>query len=188
MSAGGILLSTGRLYLRPFTVGDGGLLHALDADPEVMRFISKGKPTPRERIEEVFLPRFLESYGPFPEQGFWAVHDRTSRAFLGWIHLRPERDVPHEMELGYRFHRAAWGKGYATEGCRALLDRAFRHEEIPRVVAVTLAGNTASRRVMEKLGMHRIQSFHFPKDLLPGYTFAERAGVRYGVERAAFRV
>jgi hypothetical protein len=57
-----ILLETVRLALRRFTPEDGDLLIALDRDPEVMRHISRGVPTPRTRIEQVVLPRWLAYY------------------------------------------------------------------------------------------------------------------------------
>ena len=56
-------------------------------------------------------------------------------------------------ELGYRLRRSAWGKGYATEGSRALIGKGFTEFGVRRVVAETLAGNLGSRRVLEKSGL-----------------------------------
>ena len=61
--------------------------------------------------------------------------------------------MPHEIVLGYRLRKAAWGKGYATEGARALIDRGFAEPGVKCVVATTYEENAASRRVIEKLGM-----------------------------------
>ena len=74
-----------------------------------------------------------------------------------------------EPELGYRLRRSAWGKGYATEGSRALIRKGFTELGVRRVVAETMAVNTASRRVMEKAGLTLVRTFHqeWP-DRIPG--------------------
>ena len=179
-------LETERLFLRPFTRDDAPLLYALDSDPEVMRYISKGKPTPLEKITDEVLPRWLRYYETSDYLGFWAAHERASGDFTGWFHLRPDRFTPEEMELGYRLMRRFWGRGYATEGSRALVEKAFIDWDIDRVVAATLVGNTASQRVMEKCGLRFETRFTYPESLLPGWTEAERQAVKYGVSRAEF--
>ena len=85
--------------------------------------------------------------------------------------------------LGYRLRRDAWGRGYATEGSRALIEEAFQHWEIERIVARTLVGNAASRRVMEKCGLRFEEFFTYPLELIPGWTEEERAAVKYGLSR-----
>src|SRR5438874_249900 len=148
-----ILLQTERLYLRRLTAEDAGLLFELDSDPEVMRFISKGEPTPWERIEREIMPLVLGYYRAWPPQGFWIAHLRETDHFIGWFHLRPDKIVPNEMELGYRLKRNAWGRGLATEGARALVAHALNDWSYPKVCARTVAINLASRRVMEKAGL-----------------------------------
>lgn len=178
-----IFLETARLYLRRFTPEDAPLLCELDSDPEVMRYISKGEPTPLSRIRGRILPAWLRYYEAYEHLGFWAAHERATHAFIGWFHLRPGRLEPEEMELGYRLRRDAWGRGYATEGSRALLDSAFTRWNIDRVIATTLAANRASQRVMEKCGLHFEETFFYPTDLLPGWTEAERRAVKYALDR-----
>lgn len=80
--------------------------------------------------------------------------------FLGWFELRPlEEDSAEAVELGYRLRRAAWGRGYATEGSRALVERAFTKLGVERITAYTMAVNTGSRRVMEKAGLEYVRTF-----------------------------
>ena len=67
-----------------------------------------------------------------------------------------------EVEVGYRLVRSAWGKGYATEGSRALIERGFTSLGVRRVVASTMVVNIASRRVLEKAGMRLVRTFHQP--------------------------
>ncbi len=182
-----ILFETERLYLRRLWPEDVGLLFELDSDPEVMRFISKGQPTPLARMENDYLPRILAYYQEWPPQGFWIAHLRVSDEFIGWFHLRPDRMQPEEMELGYRLKRRVWGRGLATEGSRALVEGAFAQWGYQKVCARTLAVNLASRRVMEKTGLRFEHEFVWGPEVLPGWSEAERRGVKYSAraERTA---
>ena len=160
---GRVLLTTARLVLREFTPDDVDHLVDLDADPAVVHFITGGRTTPRAEVEDEILPAYLayhRSEGHGAGYGFWAVEDRTSGTFLGWFHLRPEPGHPaDEPDLGYRLRRDAWGHGYATEGSRALVDHAFAELGVRRVTASTMVVNTASRRVMEKVGLRLVRTF-----------------------------
>jgi RimJ/RimL family protein N-acetyltransferase len=156
-----VFLETERLLLRRFTESDVDYLHDLDGDPEVMRFLNGGKPTPRDVIRNETLPRLLHSYARFEGFGVWAAIERWTGEFVGWFEFYPWRDAgPDEVEVGYRLRRSAWGKGYATEGSRALIRKGFTELGVRRVVAETMAVNTASRRVMEKLGLTYVRTFH----------------------------
>ena len=121
-----IFLETERLILRRFTPDDVDPLVELDSDPEVMRYINGGRPTPREEIETDILPWFLHYYESYPGYGFWAVVEKSSGEFIGWFHFRPQpEDPPDQPELGYRLRRSAWSRGYGTEGSRALIREGF---------------------------------------------------------------
>lgn len=179
----GTYLETDRLVLRRFTPDDVDDLTALDTDPEVMRYINGGRPTPREEIASSVLPRFLWYHDTSPAYGFWAVEERATGTFVGWFHLRPDPDGGRadEPELGYRLRRDVWGRGYATEGARALVARAFDELGARRVWAGTMAINTASRRVMEKAGLRfvRISYGEWP-ERIPG---DEHGDVEYALTR-----
>ena len=156
-----VFLETERLVLRRFTGADVDNLLDLDSDPEVMRFLTGGKPTPREVIRDETLPRILHYYERFAGFGFWAAIERSTGDFLGWFEFRPqEGSGTDEAELGYRLRRSAWGRGYATEGSRALIRKGFSELGVRRVVAETMAVNIASRRVMEKAGLTLERTFH----------------------------
>jgi RimJ/RimL family protein N-acetyltransferase len=152
-----VFLRTDRLLLRQFTEADVDNLVSLDADPEVMRLLTGGRPTPREVVERELLPALLEDYDHFASFGRWAALERATGEFA----LRPPDAGPgDEIELGYRLRRSVWGKGYATEGSRALVDRAFAEPGVQRVYAETMAVNAASRRVLEKAGLRHVRTFH----------------------------
>jgi RimJ/RimL family protein N-acetyltransferase len=159
-SAVDVFLETDRLVLRRFTMDDIDNLVDLDADPEVMRFVNGGVRTSREEIVAEFLPAFLGYYQRYPGYGFWAALDRSAGDFLGWFHFRPRATAAaEEPELGYRLRRPSWGKGYATEGSRALIRKGFTELGVQRVTAEAAAANTASRRVMEKAGLTLTRTF-----------------------------
>lgn len=179
--------TTDRLSLRRFTEDDAPLLHALDSDPEVMRYISKGEPTSLKKIEQEILPGWLRYYEQYEHWGFFAAHRRAGGEFVGWFHLRPDRHEPQALELGYRLKRSAWGQGLAAEGARALIDMAFTAWGADRIVAHTLVGNAASRRVMEKCGLRFERTFTVVASLRPGWSEEERQSVTYGLYRDAYR-
>jgi RimJ/RimL family protein N-acetyltransferase len=163
-----IYLETGRLTLRRFTADDEDHLFELDSDPAVMRFITGGKPTPRAEIRDRLIPSFLSYYQGSGEFGYWAAEATPSGQFLGLFHFQPAQPAQPgqngEAELGYRLRRAAWGNGYATEGCRSLIRKGFTELGVQRVTAQTMTVNAASRRVLEKSGMTYVRTIN------PGFT------------------
>jgi RimJ/RimL family protein N-acetyltransferase len=156
-----VFLETERLILRQFTADDVDNLVELDGDPDVMFYVTGGRPTPRAEVENEIIPAYLAHYRRHDGYGYWAAVEKSTGDFVGWFHFRPAEGHPDdEPELGYRLRRSAWGKGYATEGSIALIDRGFREYGVRRVVAEAMAVHTSSRRVMEKAGMHLVRTFH----------------------------
>ncbi|MCW3841577.1 GNAT family N-acetyltransferase [Micromonospora yasonensis] len=176
-------LAIDRLVLREFTPADAPLLADLDADPEVMRHLTGGRPTPAEEIRDRVLPRMLAAYRRPPGLGWWAAERRSDGVFLGWFEFRPVRDGdPREVELGYRLRRFAWGAGYATEGSRALVHKGFTELGVDRVMATTMAVNAGSRRVMAKAGLSYVRTFH--QDWPEAIEGSEHGEVEYALTRA----
>jgi RimJ/RimL family protein N-acetyltransferase len=135
-------LQTRRLQFRALSIQDLDFVIQLNRDPEVMKYLGG----PEDNHEG--LKSWLETGVP----GFAMAEIIATGEPIGWFHLRPERQAPFDLELGYRLKRSAWGQGYCTEGSLALLDLA-RAQGAPRVIATTDIKNWASRRVMEKIGM-----------------------------------
>lgn len=174
-------IETDRLVLRRFTLDDLELLVELDGDPQVKRYIDDGAAVDRQELAET-LAWWLRYYERYDGYGFWAAVRKSSGEFLGWFHLRPgEGDEVDEPELGYRLRRQAWGRGYATEVSRALVDKAFAELGAQRVHASTMAVNAASRRVMENAGLRYVRTFHADWPVrIPG---DEQGDVEYAIDR-----
>lgn len=180
------ILTTDRLRLRTVTPADAEDLLALHTDAEVMRFLGDPAPATQQLIENTTVPHMSRHYPCLGGPAYFAAEERDSGRFVGWFELRPvdEDDAP-VVELGYRLNKAAWGRGYATEGARALVHRAFAELGVEQVFAETMTVNTPSRRVMEKTGLRHVRTFHedWP-DPLPG---SEHGEVEYALTRAEWR-
>lgn len=167
---------TERLLLRPFTPADADNVLALYGDPEVMRFTDHHIRT-RDEVEADVLPLLLESHYSQTGLEYLAADTRADGDFIGWFGLRPVRpadaamvhwrkglDETRTISVGYRLRRSAWGRGYATEGARALVGRAFTELGAAEVVSTTMAVNLRSRRVMEKAGLRYARTIHVTWD------------------------
>jgi RimJ/RimL family protein N-acetyltransferase len=174
------LIRTARLILRPASKSDRDDLSALERDPEVMRFINGGRPTPDDGVDAD--AGFLTPRGGEP--GIWTAMEREPANFAVWFSLRPRgEDV---AELGYRLRRAAWGRGFGSEGARALVEWGFQEAGLNAIVATTMAVNHASRRVMEKAGLRYARTVHLSwAEPLPG---SEMGDVEYEIAREDWRL
>jgi RimJ/RimL family protein N-acetyltransferase len=169
------ILETPRLVLRGFTENDVDNLFDLNSDPEVMRYLTGGRPTPREEIREQIIPFHLAVYDRFDRLGTWAAESAATREFLGWFHFRPGpgTDISN-IDLGYRLRRSVWNKGYATEGSGALISMGFADLGVERVFAHTMTVNTASRRVLEKCGLTLVRTTPYEgADIIEGAEYGE---------------
>jgi RimJ/RimL family protein N-acetyltransferase len=178
-----IILETQRLTLRQFTEDDVTNLFDLNSDPAVMRYLTGGRPTPREEFRDEIIPFHLAVYERLDRLGTWAAESSGTGQFLGWFHLRPGpgTDITN-IDLGYRLRRSAWNKGYATEGSLALINMGFTELGVERVFAHTMTVNTASRRVMEKCGLTLVRTAPYEgSDIIEGSELGE---VEYGLTKS----
>lgn len=142
--------STSRLVLAPMVIADADELVALDAGPEVMRFITGGRPSTPDAVLDTVSRECAHR---------WTARSRDG-SFVGWFGLRPSDTVGATREIGYRLVRSSWGQGLAIEGAREVLAVAFDVLAVERVWGQTMTANTASRRVMERCGMRFVRTFH----------------------------
>lgn len=146
-------LRTARLRLRPFKDEDVDGLFALHSNARVLRYWDAPAWSERARAE-----RFIAACRQMAEDGTGArlaVDCIEAEAFIGWCSLSRWSPDHRSASLGYCFHEAAWGHGYATEAAGALLRWAFDSLGLNRVQAETDTRNAASARVLEKLGFVR---------------------------------
>jgi RimJ/RimL family protein N-acetyltransferase len=94
-----IFLETNRLVLRRFTQDDVDNIVRLNGDPEVMRYLTGGRPTPREVVRDQIIPGWLTYYEQYEGYGFWAAIEKATEEFLGWFHFRPPRTGRKRMAL-----------------------------------------------------------------------------------------
>lgn len=145
-------LETARLTLRAFAEADREPFAAMNADPEVMTWMSRRLD---RMASDLFLARIMERW-EVDGFGLWALELREDRAFLGFAGLsKPTFNAPFmpAIEVGWRLARSAWGHGYATEAGAAALRHGFEVLGLDEIVSFTAVGNERSRRVMERLRM-----------------------------------
>jgi ribosomal-protein-alanine N-acetyltransferase len=140
---------TERLEIRPYRAEDVERIHEVLYGNAQARLLTGGV----SDIDETrsAIERFIER-GRLDGYSYWAVIERDSGQLIGEAGLKPLEDHGPEVELGYAFGPASWGRGYATEAGRAILGAAFGPLGLEQVVAVTREANTASQRVIAKLG------------------------------------
>lgn len=156
--------NSSRLSFRLMGQDDAQALWALDQDPEVMHFINGGKPHSMETIEGVFLPRMKAYTDANKGWGLWQVADKETNEYLGWVLVRPmdyfsDNPIYTDLELGWRFFKKAWGKGYATEAAEAIKNALAEQSEATHVSALALEENYGSINIMEKIGMKFMKKY-----------------------------
>jgi RimJ/RimL family protein N-acetyltransferase len=149
-------MTTERLDLRPFRMDDAPAAHrVLDGHPEVWQF-NPGEARTLEQRADMLRYRITE----FSHHGFglWAIVERSSGELAGYCGLQlflleDERRSSFECELYYKLGREFWGRGYATEACRRVIDLAFGELGMPRLVSCTDRENDRSVALLRRLGM-----------------------------------
>ena len=151
------VLTTERLVLRPVSARDHAALLAHWTTPDVRRFLFDGGIISADEVTEAIR----DSAGDFAAAGYgmWLVNEKDHTDLVGTAGLRTLEDLG--LEIFYSLAPGSWGKGYATEAARAVLEHALGPLGLPEVLAEVDGGNTASVAVVERLGMT-------PFDVVPG--------------------
>lgn len=149
-----IILQTHRLILRQFTEDDALLILSLNSDPIVLKYLHEPaletEADAKRILTDIILPQYKNNLGR------WAMHIKDNNEFIGWCGLK-HRPFMDEIDLGYRLAQIAWGKGYATEAARHSLDYAFNELQLKLITGRAHIENTASIKVLEKIGMQFIR-------------------------------
>ncbi len=145
-----VVIETERLFLRTFTGFDTELVYELNADPDVTQYTHdpvKDIIHAAEILEKVILPQYT-----LYNHGRWAVHSKSTLQFLGWCGLKYRPEL-NETDLGFRFKKETWGKGYATEAALASIKYGFERVGLKQITGRAEIENIASWKVLEKCNM-----------------------------------
>ena len=149
------ILETERLYLRAFTIEDAPLLIDLNSDPEVTRYTGDG-PVPTIKEAERILTEII--FPQYPNKiGRWAVHLKANEEFIGWCGIKFIQEE-NEYDLGYRYYKKRWGKGYATEAANAVMDYGKNIIKLKEIIGRAAIDNKASIAVLKKMGMEYLKN------------------------------
>ncbi|WP_419825457.1 GNAT family N-acetyltransferase [Sphingomonas sp.] len=175
------MIETERLRLRPWRDEDGPEFVRVTNTPAVMAHLG-GVREPYDGRALVAEKQALQA-----EHGlcFWLVERRADGAVLGLCGLEPcdVGPVAGDVEIGWRLREDAWGQGYAREAALACLAWGWSHLDVPRIVAITVPANVASRGLMRRIGMTHRRELDFDHPFFPlGHPL--RAHVGYAIDRA----
>ena len=162
-----IFIETTRLILREIIVDDVNRIFLLDCNTEVMKYIGVKPVTKLEESVET-INKIRKQY---QENGIarWAVIEKESNLLIGWSGLKlltePINGFKNVYELGYRFLPEFWGKGYATEAGKAVLDYGFNAMNLDVIYACVDIKNVDSDKILKnKLGFESQGTFVDPLD------------------------
>jgi RimJ/RimL family protein N-acetyltransferase len=148
-------IETDRLLIRPMRPDDAEDLHEVYSDVETMAYLTSEIPRVVDDTRAWMAPKVAqqERYGI----SLWSVVERASGKVIGDCGLQTEDETLSEVELGFRFNRRYWGRGYALEACAACVAVAFDQLGLQRLVAGTDRDNARGRRLLERLGMRHVR-------------------------------
>jgi RimJ/RimL family protein N-acetyltransferase len=157
-----VFAETERLVLREIAEEDAPGILAMDKDPEVLRFLPGAMiGTLQEAVEIVqYIRKQYKENGT----GRWAMVRKADHAFIGWCGIKLVNDRPANgrigyYDIGYRMLPAYWGRGYGYEAAAAAMDYAFNTLKLELLCGSVMQGNTASYRILEKLGMQCTEQY-----------------------------
>lgn len=161
-----IILETERLYLREFIPSDGFHFYHLNNDPEVIKYTGNSA---FKSLNEAM--NFIANYSDYKKNGFgrWAVCLKSTHAFLGWCGLKFEPQK-NEIDLGFRFYKQHWSKGYATEASKACIKYGFNCLNLTKIVGRAYINNKASINVLKKCNLKFEKEFLYDNKLAHLYS------------------
>lgn len=150
-------IKTNRTYLRELTVHDAENFYNLNLDPDVLKYTGDN---PFGSIEEA--KKFLLSYDQYKKFGMGrlAVIETKTNEFIGWCGLKYTADKD-EYDIGFRFFKKHWNRGFATETSEKILEIGFTTLNLEKIIGRAMKENCASIKVLEKIGMQFERNFDF---------------------------
>ncbi|SDR65873.1 GNAT family N-acetyltransferase [Christiangramia echinicola] len=176
-----INIETERLFIRNLSIKDSNGIFEMDSDPEVQKFLGK---KPIQNISEatdyiVNVQKEYKKYGT----GRLAVLEKETGYFIGWCGLKfinTEINSKSEYyDIGYRFIKRYWGKGYATESAFACINFGFKELNQEEVYAMAESNHRASRNILRKLGMNEMNEFKYDNTPHTFYKISKQKWINY---------
>lgn len=157
-----IILETPRLTLREVDESDAEGFFEMDSDPEVVRYV--GTAPVQDRTQCLGIIQSIQNQYIDYGIGRWAVVLKSTGEFIGWCGLKrmagfTVNNRTDFVDIGYRFSRRHWGKGYATESAQATLNYGFSVLAYDEICAFADVDNEASIQVLTKIGLTRGNEF-----------------------------
>lgn len=158
-----VTIETERLILRELQETDAQGMFDLDSDPAVHQFLGN-KPvlTIEQSLADI---AYIQQQYIQNGIGRWAVIEKDSNQFVGWSGLKLIKETYNNhcnyYDLGYRFIKKFWGKGYATESAQASMKYGFYTLKLNEIIGIADIENIASIKVLEKLGLQKINIFDY---------------------------
>lgn len=151
------ILETNRLLLREFDISDAESFYELNLNPNVIKYTGNSA---FKDIDEA--KAFLENYSDYQRNGFgrWAVINKSNQLFLGWCGLKYDEKLD-ETDIGFSFFEHFWNQGFATESAKACINYGFEILNLKTIVGRAMKENTASIKILEKIGLQYEKGFDF---------------------------
>ena len=170
-----LVLETPRLVLGQFTEQDATFILQLNSDPDIVKYVHEPVLTTEEQARKIIVDIILPQYKN--NLGRWATYTKHNNEFIGWCGLKYLPDTG-EIDLGYRFIKTAWGKGYATEAAKHTLAHGFDRLALKLITGRAHVENFASIRVLEKIGMQFVCEEMYHNSPVKTYTSSPSKSLR----------
>lgn len=161
-----IFAETERLILREIIPSDKEGMFELDSDPQVHLYLGNNPVKDMRRVKEIiqYIRQQYMDYGI----GRWAIIEKETNSFIGWTGLKFNTEVVNNRtnyyDVGYRLIKRYWGRGFATESAIPAVDYGFEKLKLTEIIGIADVRNNASRKVLEKIGLHYVGKFDLEGD------------------------
>lgn len=148
-----IIIETERLILREFEPQDAAVFYKLNEDIEVIQYTGD---VAFHSLDEAIS--FFKNYSDYKRNGFgrWSVVLKSNQEVIGWCGLKLHDDKL--VDIGYRFFKKYWSKGYATESAAACIKYGFNELNLSSIIGRTMSENIGSVKVLEKIGLKYLKT------------------------------
>jgi RimJ/RimL family protein N-acetyltransferase len=157
------IIETERLLLRKIVADDEQGMFELDNNPEVHRYLGNRSISTIDEARSVI--KFIQQQYIDNGIGRWAVVEKGTNTFIGWAGFKLIKNIVNGYvdyyDIGYRLIKKYWRRGFATEAAMACLDYGFDKMDLETIYGMADVGNTASKNVLEKIGLNYIEKFTF---------------------------